>query len=336
MSKKVTMAQIAALAGVSQPTVSLVLNGGADALRIKATTQEKVLQAAAQLGYQRANGIISQHTRRRLALVLDGIFITNDHFINALNEGSNRATELGLSLNIMHTGGSAEGRELTLQELNSGLYAGAIIATNLTCRLDTAFPCPISHVYLNCIPRDNPNVCAIVPDDYGTTYDLATTLATFYQRPLVVAGDEWMSATLDRCRALRDIYLQYGFNISTQDIIFTGWSFKEAYCRTLQFLHDTPHHQLPDIIYCGSDYLAAAVYQAIYRYGLTIPDDIAVVGFDDQSIAMELDPPLTTAELPYAQMGALAVELLDQSLNSGTLENKIHKIRGKVLRRKSA
>ncbi len=334
MTKKVTMAQIAAEAGVSQPTVSLVLNGSADNARIKPQTQQKVIEVALRLGYHRLNQPLVAGARR-IALVLDGSIITNDHFITALNEANERANELGLTLCQLDTANNDQGRDLVRKEINSGFYAGVIIATNVTSELRYDFACSLPQVYLNCIPRNNFDVCAILPDDYGASYDLAHSLVSKYHRPLIVAGDEWMRATADRCRAIRDAYQEQDIAVAGSNIIYTSWTFKTAFTKTLARLSDETLMR-PDIIFCGSDFLATAVYQAVYYAGLKIPQDIAVVGFDDQPLASNLVPELTTVELPYAQMGEMAVDLLEQMMQQkGTLPTKINRLKGRVMLRSS-
>lgn len=334
MTKKVTMAQIAAAAGVSQPTVSLVLNGSADNARIKPQTQQKVLEVAQRLGYHRLNQPVLAGVRR-IALVLDGSIITNDHFITALNEANERANELGLTLCQLDTANNDQGCAIVRKEINSGFYAGVIIATNVTSELRHDFACAVPQVYLNCMPRNNFEVCAIVPDDYGASYDLAVSLVGKYQRPLIVAGDEWMRATADRCRAIRDAYQEQGIAVSGEHIIYTSWSFKNAFTKTYARLTDRAQPR-PDIIFCGSDFLAASVYQAVFCAGLKIPQDVAVAGFDDQPLASNLVPELTTVELPYAQMGAMAVDLLHQCIQQkGAVPAKINRLKGRVMLRAS-
>ena len=333
MTKKVTMAQIAAEAGVSQPTVSLVLNGSADNARIKPQTQQKVIEVAQRLGYHRLNQPLVAGARR-IALVLDGSIITNDHFITALNEANERANELGLTLCQLDTANNDQGRDLVRKEINSGFYAGVIIATNVTSELRYDFACSLPQVYLNCIPRDNLDVYAILPDDYGGAYDLTRLIAAKYQHPLIVAGDEWMRATIDRIRAMRAAFREQHVNITSEEIIYTDWSFKNAYTLTLEYLQDSSK-QRPDVILCGSDFLATAVYQAVYKCGLSIPDDIAITGFDDQPLALNLTPTLTTVELPYSEMGSLAVDSLNQIIDLSDNRQQIKRLRGRVLVRES-
>lgn len=66
----------------------------------------------------------------------------------------------------------------------------------------------------------------------------------------------------------------------------------------------------PTAIVVGSDLLALGVYDAVRRRGLTIPDDCAVVGFDDQDFAARLSPPLSSVHLSYYDLGEAAVRLL--------------------------
>ena len=68
--------------------------------------------------------------------------------------------------------------------------------------------------------------------------------------------------------------------------------------------------QPPTAIFCANDLMAVGAYEALREAGLRIPDDIAVMGYDDRAIAEHLHPPLTTVLLPHFEMGALAAELL--------------------------
>lgn len=335
VTKKVTMAQIAAKTGLSQPTVSLVLNGDTTA-RISEATRKKVLAAARELHYVKLSRPLACD-RLRIALVLDGSIITNDHFIQALNEAAVRANELNMSLCILDSLQDSSGRDRVQQEINSGLYAGAIITTNVTSRLDYRYELNCPCIYLNCLPEQDLNVTAVLPDDFGPLNVLAGELLHRYHRPFVVAGDAWMSATTDRLRAVARAAKEQGLEISAQDVAYTSWSFKRAFEAVSQVLQ-RPAETRPDIIFCASDFLAVAAYQAIFRAGLRIPEDIAVCGYDNQILSSELVPALTTVELPYAEMGAQAVDLVLQQIKdrSPAPKQNIIKVSGEIVRRESA
>ena len=73
----------------------------------------------------------------------------------------------------------------------------------------------------------------------------------------------------------------------------------------------------PDAVFVASDTMAMGVLQAIRGAGVTVPDDIALVGFDDLPQATMVDPPLTTVRQPIQRMGVLAVEMLIDGLENG-------------------
>jgi LacI family transcriptional regulator len=76
-------------------------------------------------------------------------------------------------------------------------------------------------------------------------------------------------------------------------------------------LLDLPDDVRPTGVFCFNDQVAMGFYRAARHRGLSVPYDISVIGFDDQEfIASELDPPLTTMRLPHAEMGKLAVQAL--------------------------
>lgn len=66
----------------------------------------------------------------------------------------------------------------------------------------------------------------------------------------------------------------------------------------------------PDAVFTCNDAMAVGVYQALFRAGLTIPDDMAVIGYDDIALSEYLTPPLTTIHQPKDSLGQMAIDLL--------------------------
>lgn len=335
MTKKVTMAQIAAKAGISQPTVSLVLNGNTNA-RISESTRRRVIEVARELGYRKAV-VHFGSDQLRVALILDGSIITHDHFVQALNEAAVRANELDLSLCILDALQDKAGRRRVQDEVNSGHYAGAIIATNVTCGIDFSYELRCPCVYLNCVPENDIEVTAVLPDDYATLHRLAGELLEKYHRPCIIAGDAWMSATTKRIRAIARAAFEQGIEIGNDSVYYTSWSFKLAF-EAVRKVMTRPEPERPDILFCASDYLAAAAYQAVYVCGLKIPGDVAVCGYDNQSLSEELTPTLTTVDLPYDEMGAMAVDLIYRKITKPDEQPKqnLIRVKGEIFRRESA
>lgn len=328
---KITMNQIAQKAGVSQPTVSIVLSGS-EGISISEETKNKVFLAAEELGYKKRTNTKS-YKKLKFIFIVDGSVYPNEHFTLSFNAASQKAQELNTNITFYNTLYTDSGRKDILLLIENKEYDAAIVASTMTNYEAIISNLKIPTVYLNCIPKNNYNVVSILPDDYACSYKLIKNVYKKYKKPAILAGDIWMQATLDRLKAIRDLYQSININIDESNIFYTSWSFKKSFNITLELLKK--EHR-PDILICASDHIALGAYQAIYYAGLRIPDDIAVIGFDNQYICTELTPELTTIELPYAQMAELAVTYA-HALCEKKLEGleKIKKVCGDVFLRGS-
>lgn len=90
-----------------------------------------------------------------------------------------------------------------------------------------------------------------------------------------------------------------------------------------------------DALFCESDGIAATAIRSVRAAGLTVPDDIAVVGFDDERIALVTDPPLTTMRQPLAAMGARAVDMLLNAIDGETAEPSLVLLPAELVIRRS-
>ena len=92
-----------------------------------------------------------------------------------------------------------------------------------------------------------------------------------------------------------------------------NWSPSEAYAQTLALME---LKKPPTAIFCASDDMAVGCYEALRDLGKRIPEDVSVMGYDDQWVARHLSPPLTTVMLPHEEMGRWAIEyLIDRIFN---------------------
>lgn len=92
----------------------------------------------------------------------------------------------------------------------------------------------------------------------------------------------------------------------------------------------------PDGIFCANDMMALGCYDALRERGVRIPEDVAVVGFDDREIAQFMRPPLTTLVLPHYEMGALASEMLLDLAGGLDLTHYQMKVECRLIERESA
>lgn len=332
MASKVTMSMIAQKAQVSQPTVSIVLNNS-DAVSISDETKKRVLDAARELGYTKKS-TPRRSSHKQVVFIIDGSLYCYDHFLLTINAAMERALDLNISLKTVATLSTKEGEAMIKDDIASGDYDAAIVATNMTSDNCSLSQLPIPTVYLNCHPKDNNNVIAVLPDDYQNAKKLAQAVAPYYKHPLIIAGDNWMKATQDRISAIKDAYQDNNINLLLDDVQYCSWSLREACSLVIEKLKEEPSY---DIIFCASDYVALGVYQALALLNMKVGKDIAVVGYDNQAICKELSPQLTSVELPYDAMSRLAVEYA-YALASGkqVKKEKIRTLQGELFIRASS
>jgi LacI family transcriptional regulator len=91
----------------------------------------------------------------------------------------------------------------------------------------------------------------------------------------------------------------------------------------------------PTAIFCANDLMAVGCYEALHELGLRIPDDVAVMGYDDREIAQHLHPPLTTVLLPHYEMGSIATEMLLDAASGSTSRPRQIKVECPIVKRGS-
>lgn len=329
---KVTMSHIAAKAGVSQSTVSLVLNNS-NSIKLADNTRKKVLRVAHEMGYE-SRVIERNSSSEKIILVINGL-INYDPFIEAINSAQECARLNNKLLAVFIHENSEDNVKALEEEINSGGYIGVIYASSMTRELKlNSLNWTIPAVLLNGYCHDLPNIPCILPADkmggYVVTHHL---IKQGFKNIAILTGELWMDASNDRIAGYRQALIDNDIFPDDNYVQVTNWSLKEAYQKTLKLLSLSPR---PEAIFCSSDYIALGCYQAILVQGLHIPDDIAVVGYDNQSLAAELTPGLTSYKLPYNEMGEIAVQTLLDVINQQPFLSSKLKVEGKLVVRKSS
>lgn len=334
MSKKtkITMSHIAAKAGVSQSTVSLVLNGSYS-IKLADDTREKVLRIAQEMGYVH-KAVERPVIREKIALIINGL-INHDPFIEAVSAVQQAAWQHNKLLAIFDQENEPEHCIALEEEISGGGYQGVIYASCMTRQLAPMFHnLSIPMVMLNGYSPELPDVPCILPADKIGAYKATSHLLDQgYKQIAILAGELWMDAANDRIYGYRQALINHDICPDERYIQVTNWSLKEAYNKTLELLALTPQ---PEAIFCSSDYIALGCYQAILSQGLRIPDDIAVVGYDNQSISSELTPELSSVDLPYGEMGELALHTLLKITQQQPLLSLKMKVEGELVIRQSS
>ncbi|NKL30779.1 LacI family DNA-binding transcriptional regulator [Rhizobium leguminosarum bv. viciae] len=304
------MSDIAAKVGVSHATVSLVLNE-APGKRVSEKMRSHVLAVAEELGYQKTtpvNGPIGGI----IVLLIDDLMAS--HHAAPLIEGVREAAEeRGLAAITVVTGGQVEFAEVILDYLGRRQTIGVVYATLIT-QLAPVLPSKLANyptVLLNC-HQQRAEFSSIIPGDLAGGFAATETLIKAGHRRIAMidAGKERLEASRDRLSGYRQALTTYDIAVDPELIVSGAWSLDLGREKMLQLL-DLPSP--PTGVFCFSDRVAMGAYDAIRLRGLKIPEDISVVGFDDDSLARKILPPLTTLKLPHEDMGQWAVaELLEK------------------------
>ena len=318
-TRRVMLSDVAAEAGVSATTASYILNGRGAQMRIAPETDKRVRAAAARLGYRPNRSARSLRTRRTATIGLVSDQIAGEQYGSSMLTGATiAARELDHLVVMAESGGDADLELLLLEEMGERDVDGVVYATRTarTIHLPEALK-GVRSVLLNCEDPDL-RFPSVVPDDEGGGRQAAATLlAAGITDVWVVGEDPTPEATAGprRMVGIRTELATRGVDLA--GVVPCHWSVTEGFAATSRWL---ARGGRAEGLVCMNDRLAMGVYQALADAGLRVPDDVSVVSFDGSALAGWLRPVLTSVELPFPELGALAVRrLLDPEDHGGTV-----------------
>lgn len=325
--KRVTISDVAKRAGVSNTTVSFVMSNK-QGVSISDDSRRRVKEAAEALGYRgnaAARSLASQRTEL-MGLATDVVAtpFAGDAILGAQDSAGQRDYQVLISAitDARESAISDRAFRNLLDRQVEGMLV--ILTTNTPINLPAAareVPC----VLVNSVDAAN-EVASVTPDEVQGGYDATKWLIEAGHRRIGMINLE-----PDRIAA---IGRREGYNRALQEagiapdpsIVLAGRAdASHGYAAATQLLaRATP----PTAIFCATDRIAMGAYDAIKERGLRIPDDISVVGFDDQQLISEhLRPPLSTMRLPFREMTEMAVGMVADSVTSGVDPTGNHELR---------
>lgn len=307
--RSVTIGDVAKLAGVSVATVSFVLNDK-PGVRLTDATRERVWAAAEELGY-RPNALaksLSVGTSRFIGVVADAIATTP--FAGQLIQGAqDEAWRQGYVLLVANTDDDREIEADALSMLLEHRVAGVLYSTWYHREVDPpASLKDVPSVLANCFSAD-PSHPAVVPDEVqGGRAATELLLDAGHSRVAFINSVEDAPATRGRLQGYRQALDARGLRFDPDLVLAVGHDQESGYEGANRLLDLEAR---PTGVFCYNDRVAMGLYDAFRDRGLGVPEDMAVVGFDNQEIiAGHLRPPLTSVALPHYDIGVLAVQVL--------------------------
>lgn len=311
-----TLEEIARKAGVSRSTVSRVINNQPN---VRDEVRDRVMRVVEQTGYHpniAARSLASQRTNVIGLVIPRSVlnFFTDPYFprlTQGVAEACNRY-DYTLSLFLFHT--EDDERKLFPRITRRGMVDGVIIQATYAAH----------ELFEQLHAGDVPFVVAGRPiDDVQSSYvdvdNIAGSLVAVRhlihqncKRIAHISGPFVTTAGLDRLEGYKQALSESGFTIDKNLIMEGDFSEISGYYCTQRLLPSRP-----DAIFIASDIMAIGALRAIREARLTVPDDIAIVSFDDVPPATQANPRLTTVRQPIRRMGIKLVETLVDIMDNG-------------------
>ncbi|MFC3075669.1 LacI family DNA-binding transcriptional regulator [Shinella pollutisoli] len=315
--KSYTIRDIARAAGVSPATVSLVLNGKGD---ISGVTRARVLEAVASLNYvprSTKSGIEAGDTLRFLKIAKHGHTVNRDHsvFISDYIDGmSAEATRRNYTLEIV----SFEGQPISaVAESLAGAPISGVIAlgTELSeadIRLVQGLGLPT--VFIDTV-YDIIDANFVDMNNEDAVYKVLARFQKqgFRRIGFVASHVDTNNFHLRRAAFFKNM-ARLGLTVQDGDVLSVESTYDGAYADTCSLLKSGI--DLAECYFCTNDIIAYGFIRALKQFGVRIPDDVSVIGFDNLPQSATMEPALTTIEVSKRKIGYLAVTVLDDLINA--------------------
>ena len=307
-NRRVTMKDVALAAGVSQSTVSFVLNGLED-MRISSDTRTKVLDAVNRLGYRRraAGRPPKKAGHDVIGLMFDEV-ATSSFAAISIEGAQEEAWKQDVLVEVVMTGGDREYELATLRKWAHDRVRGVIYGSILTHQVTPPDALAMHRaVLLNCHDEGERFASVVPAERRGGEVATQALIAAGHRRIAFISGEPWMEASDQRMEGYERALRAAGIPVDPSLVVDGNFLASGGRSATLRLLKRGAH---PDAIFCANDLMAVGCYEALKELGIKVGDDIAVMGYDDQEIAQHLYPALSTVLLPHREMGQWAAEAI--------------------------
>ncbi|MFZ4506428.1 MAG: LacI family DNA-binding transcriptional regulator [Fimbriimonas sp.] len=318
----ITIRDVAERAKTSISAVSVTLSGKSDTtIRVSPATRERIYEAAAQLGYS-SNPIarsLATGKSKVIGLILPyaDAFVDENPFCHLVMTGVMREVVQHHYNLMMYTAAASD--EHSARQVDSRVE-GLILV----------MPPENSQVVAKCEKRGRPYVSILrdpVPgawtvnsDDFeGGRLVAQHFIRLGHRRMAILMGPSDVSTSAPRFEGFKSALAEAGIPLNPKFCVESGFDWYLGLDSMEQILAEPGEH--PTAVFAINDLCAEGAIRALHRHGLSVPGDVAVVGYDDTWFSTMTRPPLTTVHMPIQAMGAMAAKLLIQRIEGVVPEN---------------
>jgi DNA-binding LacI/PurR family transcriptional regulator len=316
-----TYAEIAKLAGVSEATVSRVLNGDpkVDADRIAA-----VNKAVDQLGYQKnraAAALASGRTGLIAVVIDDDLSVFQDPFWGAITNGISKVLMENDMQTLLLVAPLDNLDSPVAHYLQRGEVDGAIF---LQLHKDTLIKRLAKQnlpLVVNGTPHTRNPFAYVDSDNAGGAFAAVRHLVESGRKTIAkITGDLTNTAAEQRLEGFMAATIEFDLKVPKSHIVEGDWSRESGYNNAKKLLAKNPNI---DAIFCSNDVMALGAITAIQEAGKTVPGDVAVIGFDDSYLAQNSHPGLTSVRQDIGGLGAEAAKMILARLRGEEVHSEI-------------
>jgi LacI family transcriptional regulator len=305
---RLTITDIAHLAGVSKKTVSRVIN---EAPYVNKKTRARVEAIIAEHGYQpdpQARGLAFRRSFL-VGLIHDNPnsqYVENVH-LGILDALADRGYELVIR--------PCDRRSPTFLDDMRGFVErlrlfGVVLIPSVSeddrlAKLLESADCP--HVRITCATLDKPSQLVLTHDSHGAAAAARRLAQLGHRRIAYISGPPLFRSSHERREGFIAGLAEYGLELDSDLTSLGAYTYESGLARGRELLARTDR---PTAIFAGNDEMASGVYGAAHEMGVRIPEDLSIIGFDDAPIATRMWPAMTSVRLPVREMGRAAAEKL--------------------------
>jgi LacI family transcriptional regulator len=311
-----TIATVAERAGVSPGTVSKALNGRG---QLRSATRERVLAAAREVGFQPnalAQGLLSGRTFTVGVLTTDSFGRFTIPVMLGIEDalGANQISTL-----LCDGRGDPLREQHYLRTLLSRRVDGIVVTGRRRDPRPSIGELPIPVVYVLSESENPADLSMSYDDEQGAALAVTHLILTGRTHVAHITGPQRHKSARLRARSARAALAAHGIELAGGDTLWGEWS--EAWGRDAAHILMSSGEPF-DAVFCGSDQIARGVADALREAGRRIPDDIAVVGFDNWDVmAVACRPPLTTVDPDLTELGRVAARKLYDAIEDNRSEH---------------
>jgi len=327
----VSLTDVARAAGVSNATVSRVLNGSNHP--VAEEVRQRVLQVAEELGYR--PNLIARGLRTKQTLTV-GIIVENilSPFIPPITRGiHDYLRQYGYSSIIINSDWDPVAEAEAIEDLARRHIDGIIFVESCIRSSDEVSKLIHKpHVFVHRL-FNSLNANSVVPDDrHGACLAVRHLLELGHRRIAFINGPEGWDATINRMAGYQEEIAAWGVPFDPTLVDRGDWEVQSGYCAAQRLIKAGPP---PTAIFAANDLMALGVIYAVQETGLRVPEDIAVVGYDDRDFSGFVRPAITTVRMPCEEMGRISAEFLLRLINKEVETIEPTLVKGELVVRQS-